>query len=194
MEPRIFHGDLTPEMFCQALIAQFNQGHRRAQQIGQGDQIIVQIASDEYSRVGGKTALSVALRKVEDGVSIQLGNQNWLATAASLGQTALQTLLNPWNIIGRLDDVAQDIDNLQLSEQVWKTIEGTAHAMGASYELSDRLRKTVCRYCNTPNPLSEPSCLACGAPLGTAQPQTCKRCGFVVKNDESTCPNCGQRL
>ncbi len=194
MEPRIFHGDLTPIDISQVLIAEFNHGNWRAQQIGEDDQVIVQIASREFTQVGGKIALSIAIRKVEDGVSIQMGKQNWLGVAASLGQTALYTWLNPINLLSRLDDLAQDIENLQLSEQAWKVIENTAHAMGASYEISERLRRMVCSYCDTPNPLAGSNCIACGAPLGYSQPQTCKKCGFVLQSSEGVCPNCGQRV
>jgi predicted amidophosphoribosyltransferase len=52
----------------------------------------------------------------------------------------------------------------------------------------------VCEYCLTANPVGEPSCIACGAPLGEAQPRTCLNCGFVVRMNESICPNCKQPI
>jgi hypothetical protein len=194
MQPRIFHGNLTPNDIARALIGQFNRGNLRAQQLGSGDQVVVQIATREYAQSGGQTALTATLQKVEDGVAVQIGKQGWLGVAASLGQTAMAALLNPWNLLGRLDDIAQDIENLQLSDQVWQAVEEVARAKGASYELSERLRRLVCSYCNTPNPIGEPSCMACGAPLGDVQPYTCKSCGFVIKSQESFCPNCGRLL
>lgn len=192
MQPRIFHGNLTPAELARALIGQFQRGNWRAQALGSGDQIVVQIATREYAPSGGQTALAVHLQKVEDGVSVQIGQQGWLGVAASLGQTALATLMNPWNLLGRLDDLAQDIENLQMTEQVWRCVEGVARAAGASFELSERLKRMVCEYCNTANPVGEPACIACGAPLGGAQPRTCLNCGFVVKTGEAVCPNCGK--
>lgn len=194
MEPRIFHGSLTPEDIANTLVAEFNQGNLRAQQLGGGDQVVVQIATRDHPQSGGQTALSVDLRRVEDGISVQLGSQAWLGVAASLGQTALMVLRNPWVLLGRLDDLAQDIENLQLSERVWVVIENTARTMGASFELSERLRRLVCSYCRSANPVGESNCIACGAPLGDVQPRTCLNCGFVVKSDESNCPNCGNPL
>jgi hypothetical protein len=97
-------------------------------------------------------------------------------------------------LLGRLDDVAQDIESLQISDRIWEVIENVAYAAGASFELSERLRRLVCAFCDTANPVGEPSCIACGAPLGSAQPQTCPHCGFVVKHDETTCPNCNRPL
>jgi hypothetical protein len=194
MEQRIFHGDITPKDIAQALVGEYNRSSWRTQQLGDDQGIIVQIATREFSGTGGQTALSVTLRQVEDGVAVQIGRQNWLGVAASLGQTALEVWRNPFRLIDRLDDLAQDVDSLSLSEHVWGVIESTAHALGATFELSERLRRLVCAYCETANPVGEPSCIACGAPLGQAQPRTCKNCGFIIKTDESICPNCGQRL
>lgn len=194
MEPRIFHGNMRPDDIAQALMGEFNRGNLRAQKMGAGKQVIVQIATRERPQSGGQTALSVTLTQVEDGVAVQIGQQAWLGVAASLGETAFSLWRNPWNILGRLDDLAQDIENLQLSDQVWVVIENTARAMGASFELSERLRRLVCSYCQTANPVGEPNCIACGAPLGAEQPRTCMNCGFVVKTNESVCPNCGKPI
>jgi len=115
-----------------------------------------------------------------------------MGVAASLGQTAMAALINPWNLLGRLDDIAQDIENIKLPDEVWQTLEEAAVAAGASLELSERLRRAVCVYCNTPNPVGEAACIACGAPLGDSQPRTCLSCGFVVRTGEGVCPNCGK--
>lgn len=194
MERRIFHGDLSTNNIARALVAHFNRSNLAAQQLGNSKQILVQIASRQRPISGGQTALTVHLREVDDGVAVQLGKQTWLGLAASLGVTALSVFRNPFSLIGRLDDLAQDIENLQLTEEVWDVIENVARIRGATFELSERLRRLVCNYCATANPVGEPSCIACGAPLGEVQPITCQNCGFVVKKTESICPNCGKPL
>ncbi len=194
MDPRIFHGNISPTDIARALVARFNRGNLRAQQYGDASKAIVQIATHERASSGGTTALTVTAQKVEDGVAVQIGTQNWLGVAASLGQTAFSTLLNPLNILGRLDDLAQDIENLKLNDEVWETITQVARGAGASAALSERLRRLVCDYCNTANPVGEPACIACGAPLGSSQPRTCLKCGFVVRSNEGVCPNCRQPL
>lgn len=190
MEQRIYHGNLSPNDISESLLSHFNRGNLRAQQLGDADRLIVQIGTRPGAMAGGDTTVSVILQKVEDGVAVQLGQQAWLGIAASLGTTALATMRNPFNLLGRLDDLAQDIQNLQINEQVWQAIDEVAHAAGASQELSNRLRRAVCPYCRTANPVGEPSCIACGAPLGDIQPRTCPYCGFVLKSDEAVCPNC----
>ncbi len=194
MEQRIFHGEITPDDLADALVGEFDKGNWRAQKLGNDKHTVVQIATSEYPASGGQTALAVTLRTVEDGVAIQIGKQSWFGVAASLGQTALSAIRNPWSLLERLDDLAQDVESLKLSEEVWDVLERTAGAIGASFELSERLRRMVCDYCLTANPVGEPSCIACGAPLGRSQPSTCPNCGFVVKMGEAICPNCKTRL
>lgn len=192
--PKIFHGNITTDEIANSIIAKYNTGNLRAQKLGTGKHIVVQIATRDRPRSGGHTALSVSIRQVEDGISIQLGEQSWLGVAASLGQTFLWAWRNPWSLISRLDDLVQDFEHLQLSDQLWEFIEDNAYAAGLSFELSERLRRLDCKYCHTANPIGEPSCIACGAPLGTEQPDTCMNCGYVIKPEEIVCANCGESL
>lgn len=190
MVQKVFHGTLTPNEIATWLIAEFNQGNLKAQQIGRGDLILVQISTRENSQSGGKTSMSVALRQIEEGVSIEIGKQTWLSVAASLGQSALSVWKNPFRLIERFDDIAQDIESIQLSDQVWDVIDRATQSYGASLELSERLRRLVCDYCSSTNPIDQSNCIACGAPLGNQLPKSCSNCGFVVKSAVRICPNC----
>ncbi|NJC98142.1 MAG: hypothetical protein C3F07_13330 [Anaerolineales bacterium] len=194
MDRRIFHGLITPNDIAQALMAEFNRGNLHAQVLGQADKMAVQITTRWGAQSGGRTAMTVTIQKVEDGVMVEIGQQAWLGVAASLGQTAFSALRNPFSLLGRLDDLAQDIENIQLGDSVWQTIDRVALTLGASHELSERLRRVTCIYCGTANPLGEGSCIACGAPLGDAHPTTCPNCGYAVTEADVTCPNCKQRL
>lgn len=194
MERRILHGNIKPNDIAQALMAEFNRGNLHAQTVGQANKLAVQIATRMGSQSGGQTAMTVSIQSHADGVMIEIGQQAWLGLAASLGQTAISALRNPFSLLGRLDDLAQDIENLQLQEKIWQTVDRTAAALGAGRELSERLQRIVCTYCDTANPLGEGSCLACGAPLGDVHPTTCPNCGYAVTKNEATCPNCKRKL
>jgi DNA-directed RNA polymerase subunit RPC12/RpoP len=183
---------MKPNDVSHALMAEFNRGNLQAQIVGHANKLAVQISTRMGAQSGGQTALTVSIQSTEDGVIIEIGQQAWLGVAASLGHTALTALRNPFSLLGRLDDLAQDIEHMQLTEKIWKTIDRAAAALGASHELSDRLKRIVCVYCDTANPLGEGSCLACGAPLGDLHPTSCSRCGFAIKDREIVCPNCGQ--
>jgi hypothetical protein len=193
-ETRIYHGDFNPSDIARDIIAQFNRGNFQVQQIGRDPKVAIQIATRQFAQSGGQTALTITLHKVADGVSVQLGNQAWMGVAASLGITALSALRNPLTLLGRLDDLAQDIESLQLEDEIWHLIEASARQHGVGKVLSERLHRYICPYCNTPNEVGEGRCIACGAPLGDVQPQTCLNCGFVVRNLERECPNCGAKL
>ena len=194
MDRRVFHGQLSPTDIAQALLGEFNQGNLRAQTMGQSAKMVVQIGTSSDAVSGGQTALTVTIQKVEDGVMIEMGQQAWMGVAASLGASAFAALRNPLSLLGRLDDIAQDIENLQLADRIWQVIEQAARSAGASHQLSDNLSRLTCVYCGAANPLGEPSCVACGAPMGSTQPTTCPNCGFVVKAGDKKCPNCNQNL
>jgi hypothetical protein len=194
MDRRIFHGNIKPNDIAHALVAEFNRGNLQVQVVGNPQQMAVQIATRMGAMSGGKTALTVSVQTVEDGIMIELGQQEWMGVAASLGQTAWTALRNPFSLLGRLDDLAQDIENMQLSDRAWKVIDSAIVTLGASHALSERLSRVTCEYCGTANPLGEGNCITCGAPLGDAQPTTCRNCGFVVSYTESVCPNCQEKL
>ena len=194
MDRRIFHGSITAHDLGQALVAQFNRSNLRAQQFSRDGKVIVQIATRVRPFSGGTTALTIYLEQVKDGVAVQVGEQAWLGIAASIGTTILSVWRNPFNLIHRLDDIAQDVENIQVSEQVWTVIDNYARMRGATFELSERLRRMMCAYCETANPVGEARCLACGAPLGEVQPDTCSNCGFVLKSGEQVCPNCNHSI
>jgi hypothetical protein len=194
MDRRIFHGNIKPSDIAHALMAEFGRGSIHAQVLGEHDNMAVQIATHRGAVSGGHTALTINIRSVEDGVMVELGRQAWLGVAASLGHTALSALRNPFSLLGRLDDLAQDLESIQLSENVWRSIDRVVAACGASYALSERLSKVICEYCETANPLGEGSCIACGAPLGEVHPSACPYCGFAVRREEIHCPNCHRTL
>ena len=194
MDRRIFHGNIKPSDLAQALLGEFNRGNLHAQALGQAGKMAVQISTRMGAQSGGQTALTITMQATDEGVMVEIGQQAWLGVAASLGQTALSALRNPFSLLGRLDDLAQDIENIQLTDKIWKTIDRVVVTTGASYELSERLRRVECDYCHTANPVGEGSCLACGAPLGNVQPSTCSNCGFAISQLEKICPNCGKTL
>ncbi len=194
MNRRIFHGNIKPNDIAHALMAEFNRGNMQAQALGTKDKMAVQIATRMGSMSGGQTAMTISIQSVEDGIMVEEGQQAWLGVAASLGQTAFFALRNPFSLLSRLDDLAQDIESMQLSDKIWKVIDQSVITLGASYALSERLRRITCEFCGTANPLGSGNCIACGAPMGEAQPTTCSNCGFVVNMEETICPNCNQKL
>ena len=194
MNRRIFHGSIQPNDIAHALMAEFNRGNFHAQVVGSRDKMTVQIATRMGAMSGGQTAMTITIQSIEDGVMVEVGEQAWFGVAASLGQTAFSALRNPFSLLTRLDDLAQDIESMQLNDNVWKVIDRTVAALAASYALSDRLRRIACEFCGTANAVGEGNCVACGAPLGDVHPTACSHCGFAIRPEELVCPNCNFRL
>jgi len=71
--------------------------------VGNKDKIAVQIATRFGTTLGGQTALTINIHKVEDGIMMEIGSQAWLGVAARLGQTAISAIRNPLSLPGRLD-------------------------------------------------------------------------------------------
>jgi hypothetical protein len=194
MKRKTYHGDLDINEVASALSSYFNRGPLTTRLQGDGERAFVQILTPDHRNAGGRTALGIMLRQVDDRLEVEIGKQAVLGLAASLGASALLTWLNPLNLLGRLDDIAQDIEHLSLDEQAWAVIDQLAQSKGASQQLSERLRRLTCEYCRVANPVGEGRCVACGAPLGDVQPFTCHQCGYVILGDEKQCPNCGTKL
>jgi RNA polymerase subunit RPABC4/transcription elongation factor Spt4 len=193
MEHKIYHGKVTPNDIAQVLFAKFHQGNFQVRKFQSGEQLNLQIATSAVPASGGRTNVTIFLDPIEDGVSVSVSKQIMIGVAASIGYTALRAIKNPLSILGRIDDLAQDFESLQLVSIIWDTIDRYAKSKGASTELSERFRRMACHFCQTANPVGEANCLACGAPLGEIQPVTCKKCGFLLKHNETDCPNCGYK-
>ena len=193
IEARTFHGPVSADDFARALVAEFDGAQMRAKQLGRGDHRVVQITSIPGRRSGGSTAITIHITKIEDGVRVEVGEQEWIGVAASLGITALSFLVRPTSLVTRLDDLAVDINSLQLTTRIWEVIARTAENLGVSHQLSEKLRRLTCRYCLTANKVGAPHCEACGAPLGPDQPTSCQNCGYILFQDETACPQCGHQ-
>ena len=76
MTDRSYHGDVSPGDMAGALIAAFNQGNMRCQQVGQGDKVMVQIAAREQAQSGGQGALSVTISATPTGLRWVSANSN----------------------------------------------------------------------------------------------------------------------
>ena len=190
MDRKVFHGNFVPDDLASILLTHFNHGNLEVHKIGSDDRVVVQIRSKKHALSGGQTAIGVTLQKFDDGVVVSVGKQEWLGIAASLGFSALATIRNPFSLLHRIDDIVQDLEYLQLSDDIWRVIHSNAKTIGTGYQLSERLKRIVCKYCLTANPFGAPSCFACGAPLGNLQPKTCKNCGYILIQSDQICPNC----
>ncbi|RLC90242.1 MAG: hypothetical protein DRI37_01975 [Chloroflexi bacterium] len=195
VEQRAYHGKIDPEALARALVAQFNQGETRAQWTrGTQGRTAVQIQNRKVERGDPTTAITLHITPSETGVVLSMSEQQWLSVAADMAKSGLLALLNPWNLIGELDDIARNVRSLQLRQEVWQGIETYCRGVGAGIGTASQLQHIVCPYCGTPNPLGTLTCQACHAPLAEVQPVVCPRCGYLNDPRAQLCVNCGAPL
>ncbi|MFQ6015035.1 MAG: zinc ribbon domain-containing protein [Anaerolineae bacterium] len=195
MEQRTYRGDIDPEGLADALIAHFDHGDLMAQKVtGQDGHLMVQIATRERGWGAARSALSIGIAPVQDGVRVTVGEQRWLDAAASLAITGLGALINPRSLLWRIDDIARDVGKLTLDDQVWDAVEHYCDSVGARLGLAEKHLVVACPYCGVGNPVGEGKCSACGGGLAEVQPVDCHKCGFVLPQGSRFCSRCGTAL
>ncbi|RME31549.1 MAG: zinc ribbon domain-containing protein [Thermoflexia bacterium] len=194
MEQRIYRGEIDPQALADALVLQFNTGNLMAQRVGRGDNVLVQIATRDWDWGGPQSALTLGISRVEGGIRVTMGQQQWLGAVADLAQTGLMALINPLSLITRIDDIARSIAGLTLPQQVWEAVEHYCESAGARLAGALEEETVVCAYCGVGNPIGAAKCSACGAPLAAARPIVCPRCGKRSGPDARFCSHCGTPL
>jgi NADH:ubiquinone oxidoreductase subunit len=192
MEQRAYHGDIDIEDMARALVIQFNQGETRAQWMrGKAGRAVVQVQMRKREwQDPDRGAITLHLTPSKTGTVVSMAEQRWLGVAADLAKSGLLTLLNPWNIIGEIDDIARNVRSIQLREELWNAVELYCRSAGSGTGVGPSPQHIVCPYCGTPNELGTMICQACRAPLAEAQPVACARCGFLNDPKASYCVNC----
>ncbi len=191
---RVYHGNIRAVDIARTLKGEFHRGNYVVQTYGKPDKIVLQIATKQHLQSGGQTAITVNLDNIEEGVIVSIQKQKWLGIAASIGTSAIATVLNPWNLLSRIDDIAQDIESITMVDDIWTVVEKRVQLAGAGKQLSEKLLRVTCQYCGSAIRTGESNCLACGAPLGEVQPIICRNCGFAASPGDRICPNCQQNL
>jgi len=195
MEQRAYHGDIDAEDMARALVVQFNQGETRAQWMrGKAGRTVVQVQTRKREYRDPEGAITLHLTPSKTGIVVSMAEQRWLGVAADLAKSGLLTLLNPWNIINELDDIARNVRRIQLRDEVWNAVELYCRTVGSGSGVGPGPQHVVCPYCGTPNELGSMICQACRAPLAEAQPVACPRCGFLNDPDARYCVNCQEKI
>ena len=195
IEQRAYHGKIDSEALARALVVQFDQGDTRAHWMrGEQGRAVVQVQARRRERGDPEMTVTVQITSSATGVVVSLAEQRWFGVAADLAKSGLLTLLNPWNIIGELDDIARNVRRIQLRDELWEAVEGYCRGLGAGIGVGPAIQRVTCPYCGSPNPVGELLCYACRAPLAAVQPIACPRCGFLNAPEVEICQNCHTAL
>jgi ribosomal protein L37E len=191
MEQRTYRGDLVPEGLADALVTRFNSGPLMAQKVGDDEHTLVQIATRHWQGRGAQVAMSVGIAKIDGGIEVTLGQQQWLGPAMELLDVGLKALFRPLALLGEVDDIASSISSLTLPSQIWEAVEHYIESVGANLGLAERQHLVKCPYCGVGNPVGVGQCSACGAGLSDVQPIYCSECGKLANPNAKYCDRCG---
>ncbi|WP_376796440.1 zinc ribbon domain-containing protein [Thermogemmatispora sp.] len=191
MEQRIYHGQLSPDGLADYLVQTFGQDYSFlgwggtslrtiAQQVGQGDHVLVQIAQARPWSGRLRTALGVSISRLPDGISVSVGQSNWLEgplTGMLWGALFFPPLL--------LFPLIRGIGNFSFYQDVWQAIETYCTQVQATRTSAHRLHSLYCARCGALNDEAAEHCHLCGALLSEE---------VASAPEQVDCPSCHERV
>ncbi len=137
MEQRTYQGSIAPETLADYLVQHYNSQEKlRAQKIGQGDTLVVQIGYD-HDHHDIRNAITVGIHRAqgsETALVVTMGEQQWI-TPQVAGYAVMMGLISvmvtPWALFALIWPVSQLLGSRTLPSDVWSTIEVFAAGQGA---------------------------------------------------------------
>ncbi|NTU79992.1 MAG: zinc ribbon domain-containing protein [Chloroflexales bacterium] len=207
MEQRMYQRTIDPDALAQHLLDTWDQGDTVAQALEGDEGIIVQVGQ----RSGGffsdepRSAVTLALEPVGDGLRVTLGEQQWYRDGGGRimvgGLIGFFPFFFTWPLGGGRDEPVDP----QVSSQVWESVERYVQqhgvVTGATTRLpqppeavtgaTTRLAGIYCPSCGTESALEAERCRECGTYL---QARACPACGVSNPATANFCMRCGSSL
>lgn len=175
MEQRVYYGPIDPNTLADYLVGIFQQptfNHAypvsMAQKINQGERVYVQImrSGDWIGHEHG--ALSVQILRIAGGVSVSMGQADWLdLDQTDLAGMFLGALLFPPLLIFPM---LRGLVHSGFSQEVWAAIEAYCVPTPARPAQPHAHQGFYCTYCGAFNHPAASHCHACQAPFNVAPP------------------------
>ncbi|HEU5378117.1 MAG TPA: zinc ribbon domain-containing protein [Ktedonobacteraceae bacterium] len=188
MDQRMYHGNIDPHALADYLVGVFNNqpamhyghSHSMAQKISQGERVYVQIMRvGEWSGYE-HNALSVQILRTAGGVSISMGQSDWLdLDQGGLAGMLLGALLFPPLL---LFPVLSGLTRSNFAHDVWEAIDN--YCIQARPRNPRPSRGFYCSYCGAFNHPAAAHCHSCGAPFDVTAPPHPEQPGRQQTPDE----------
>ena len=199
MEQRTYQGNVSAQGLAAYLVNTFNTGaYTVAQQVGQGDHLLVQIGHGRHVGLRGvRHAIGVSIVRTPDGLTVGVGQSNWMNLSdPALGGTLIGAIFFPPLLVFPL---LRGIRNLALYQDIWNAIDGYCLQAGATQGGTTVAHGIQCPRCGVMNHEEARYCTTCGAALQeqpapvAAEYVTCSECHHRVSAGRY-CSNCGAAL
>lgn len=166
MNQRVFYGNINPTNLADHLVGVFNQQpgmyynhpHTMAQRVGEGDSVLVQILhSGSWGR--NNNTLGVQIVRVPGGVSVSIGQSNWLdIDESTLAGMVVGALFFPPLLLFPL---ISGLTHSSFDQDVWSVIEGYCTWAAGQTRGTEAPRVFHCPYCGAYNQIGAQRCLSC---------------------------------
>ena len=201
MEQRVYRGNVSPDGLADHLVNTFNQGYDTvAQKAGQGNQCLVQIGHGRHQgRYGIRNAIGVSIVRTDDGISVGMGQSNWLNLSdPALAGTLFASIWFPPLLIFPL---LRGIRNYTIYGRIWDAVDAYCMQAGAAQSSATTAHGVTCPRCGVLNHEEARYCTTCGADLAAPSPAAaqaarqvvCAECHQTVPAGRF-CNNCGAAL
>ena len=133
----MYHGNITPEALADYLVQHYNsQEKMRAQRIGQGDNLVVQVGYDhDHKEI--RNAITIGIHHAPGSASdlaVTMGEQQWITPqlagyAVMMGLVGI--MVTPWALFALIWPLSQLFAAHALPGDIWNTIEVFTIGQGA---------------------------------------------------------------
>lgn len=204
MEQRVYQSSIDPNALAQYLLDTWDQGDTVAQILEADEGVMVQVGQrgGGFMRDDPRSAVTLALEPVSDGLRVTLGEQQWYRDGGGRiivgGLIGFFPFFFTWPLGGGRDEPVDP----QVRRQVWESVERYAQqygaATGATRRLPEqpgaatgattRLPRQPEAATGTTTRLAEVYCPSCGTQNGSDL-ERCRECGTYLQARD--CPVCG---
>lgn len=176
MNQRVFYGNINPVNLADHLVGVFNQHpgmyHNHpstaAQRVGEGDSVLVQILHSG-SWNNSSSTLGVQIVRIPGGVSVNMGQSNWLdMDGSTLAGMVVGALFFPPLLLFPL---ISGLTSSSFDQDVWSVIEGYCSWAAGQPEGATMPRFFRCPYCGAYNSLGAQQCVSCNGQFYYEPPQ-----------------------
>jgi len=138
MEQRLYHGNVSPDGLADFLVAHYNaQEHLRAQKLGQGESLVVQIGQ-AHDTQAIRHAVTLGIHRAPGAAAdllVTMGEQQWI-TPQLAGYAAMMALVSvlvtPWALFALIWPVSALLGSRALPGDIWNSVETYVMSQGAT--------------------------------------------------------------
>ena len=143
MEQRRYRVEIDPQALATFLVEHFDpQEDLQAQEIGQTGSHLVQIGRGDVPK-DLRHAVTVAIARSDDGLTVTMGQQQWLdpkTATFSVAMGLLGLIVTPFALFGLLWPLSEALASSSIPGDVWNAVDTFLASAGGHLDRTDDLQ------------------------------------------------------